>query len=562
MSKLLPSNFSRPEAGRLERLGYERHARDLALAASPDGHPRGLWFDEKAGERAVRWIEKFCRHHKGEWAGKPLVLEPWQRFIVMCLFGWKRRDGTRRFRKAWIEVPRKNGKTELAAAIAMFLLVADAEPGAEVYITATKKEQALICHEAARGMVRHSPRLKEHVFVPKAKRSNLVCRDSKMEVLASDYGTLDGLSPHGDVRDEVHAWTDHGLAGVLNTAMGSRRQPMTLEITTAGTYDKDGVGWQHHEYALEVLEAKFDDDRQFSFVACLDDGDDPWDPKVWAKANPNLNVSLKLDYVTEQADEARHNPRLANDFLRLHCNRWTHQVERWLNVERWNECDATPLDLAAYASAACYLGLDLSRTTDLTAAVFVFVLPVQEGEPTIALLPLFWLPQARLDDERLRGETRYHDWVARGFLTVTPGDVVDYAFIRRGVRDVVAKLKGFRECGFDPYNATQISTELQSDGLTMVEVRQGPPSLSEACKFLERRTLERKVLHGGNPIMAWCVGNAVVRSDANGNIAPDKARAKSKIDGVSAAVTALARYVVAPQRPKVSRYETRGFRRV
>jgi phage terminase large subunit-like protein len=540
----------------LERLAYERHESDLALTRQSGGHPKGFYYDESAAGHVVAWIEKYCRHHKGEWAGRPLLLEPWQKFIVGSLFGWKRADGTRRFRKAWIEIPRKNGKTELAAAIGLYLLVGDNEPGAEVYMTATKKEQALICHEASRGIVRQSPTLRRFVHVPRSKKSNLVCErlGAKLEVLASDYGSLDGLSPHGDIRDEVHAWTDHGLAAVLNTAMGARRQPLTLEITTAGTYDPDGVGWQHHDYAVQVLERAFEDERQFSFITGLDEGDDAWDARSWAKANPNLGVSLKMQYVKEQAEEARHNPRLANDFLRLHCNRWTQQVKRWLNIERWNECPTEPLDLNALTTTPCFGGLDLSKTTDLTAFVLIFILP--DG---LGLLPRFWIPTSKLDEERDRGERRYFDWVERGFITATPGDVVDYAFIREEVKRLGQRFRGIKDIGFDPYNATQIATELQSDGFSMVEVRQGPPSLSEACKLFERQILARKVFCGGNPVMGWCVSNAVVREDANGNIAPDKARAKSKIDGVSATVTGLARYVVAPHARK-SVYETRGFK--
>ena len=250
--------------GKWERLARERQARDLALAAQPGGHPRGIWYDPAAGERVVKFIETYCRHHKGEWAGKLLKLEEWQRAdVIRPLFGWRRADGTRRYRRAWVEIPRKNGKTELAGAIAVYLLVADGEAGAEVYSTATKQDQAKILFDAAREIVKASPALSKRVKAFKQKGGGLYCEalGSKMAPLASDSGTLDGLNPHGDIRDEVHAWRDHALASVLDTATGARRQPLTLEITTAGTYDETAVGWDHHDYACKVLDGTFEDDR-------------------------------------------------------------------------------------------------------------------------------------------------------------------------------------------------------------------------------------------------------------------------------------------------------------
>lgn len=532
-------NPERP-IGRLERLCLERMEREHELARN--GHPKGYWYDAAAGDYAVRWIEKYCRHHKGEWKGKRLILQETQRWTIRNVFGWRRPDGTRRFRKSWEEVPRKNGKTEKAAATGVFMMVGDNEPGAEVYTTATAKEQAEICHTAAREMVMQSPELNQFVRVPKKKAGNLICErlGSKMQILSSDFGTLDGLSPHGDIRDEVHAWTDHDLAGVLNTAMGARRQPLTLEVTTAGLYDPESVGWQHHDYAVSILEdPEFVDDRQFVYITTMDEGDDPFDPATWWKANPNLGVSLYPDFIAEQANEAKRNPRLLNDFLKYHLNRWVNVVRRWFNMERWRACP-NKIDIDALTGLPCYGGLDLSRTTDLTAWVNVFILPNEE----IALLPRFWLPQEKLDEElRSKGQHKYKNWVDAGFITATPGSTVDYGFIKRQIKEDVARFK-HREIGFDPYNANQTTTELLAEGVPMVEVRQGPATLSAACKYFEGLVLGRRV-HHNNPVMSWCVGNAVSRSDANDNIAPDKKRAKDKIDGVSATVNALSRFVVA-----------------
>jgi len=442
-------------------------------------------------------------------------------------------------------VPTHN--TETAAGTGVFLMTGDNEPGAEVYMTATAKEQASICHKAAREMVKQSPELSQFVTVPKREHGNLVCASlgSKMQILSSDFGTQDGLSPHGDIRDEVHAWKDHELDGVLSTAMGARAQPLTVEVTTAGVYDKEGVGWQHHDDAQFLLEnPEHLDDRKFIFISGMDEGDDPYDPATWWKANPNLGVSLYPDFIAEQANEAKRNPRKYTAFLQYHLNVWTSVVSRWFNMERWRECPSKPLDLEKLRGALCFGGLDLSRTTDLTAFVLVFILPNNE----IALLPRFWLPQEKLDEElKKKGQSKFKYWMEAGLLVGTPGASVDYQFIEKQVKEDNARFKP-KEIGYDRYNADRSVSELQAAGLPMVEVAQGPLSLSAACKFLEGAVLNRRVHHGGHAVLTWCFGNAVPKVDSNGNISPDKARSRDKIDGVSASVTALSRYM--PFMPK------------
>lgn len=522
--------------GKLERLCYERHARDLELAKQKGGHPRGLKFDDAAGERVIAFVEGFCRHHKGEWARKPLTLEEWQKTVLRMLFGWKRADGTRRFRKAWIEVPRKNGKTELAAALALYLLVADNESGAEVYCTGTTRDQAKIAWSAAVAMVKQNPDLLRFL---KTFRATVTCErlGSKLEPLSSDFGTLDGLSPHGDIRDEVHAWQDEGLASVLDTATGARRQPMTIEITTAGTYDRESVGWRHHDYAVRVLEGTFDDDRQFAFIAAIDEGDDPWDPATWSKANPNLGVSLKADYIAEQAELAKRQPSFTNEFLRLHLNRWTQQVTRWLSMDRWAACPSAPINETDLEGRACWGGLDLASKLDLTA--FVLVFPNADG--SLVLLPRFWLPESTVDFQLKQGRAHYAQWARDGWLRTTPGEVVDYEFIVAEIVELSQRY-ALREIAFDPWNASGISTQLgEHHGITMVETRQGVKTLSEPAKNLEALIVSKKIHHGGNPVLAWMVGNAVVRRDVNGNIAPDKEKASDKIDGVVATIMAMSR---------------------
>ena len=544
--------------GKLERLYLERQARDLET-----GPARGLVWDPAAGDRVVGFIEGYCRHHKGEWAGKPLLLEPWQKDLVRTVFGWKRKDGTRRFRTMYVEVPRKNGKSELAAALGLYLLVADGEPGAEVYSSATMRDQARIVWSAAAAMVKASPELKRFV---KAYRSNLhVDRlGSKFEPLSADSNTLDGLNPHGNIVDELHAHRNRGVWDVLDTAMGARRQPMTCAITTAGSFEPEAIGWQLHDYAQKVLEGVFQDDAFFGFIAAADEGDDYFGAEAQAKANPNYGVSVKPEYLAKQAEKAQRQSGFTNEYLRLHLNVWTRQVTRWLSLERWSECEApVPANGSAWLLAEerekalegkpCYGGLDLSSKLDLSALVLAFP---GTGD-VVDLVARFWLPEATIENYGRRGQRQFEAWVREGWLTATPGDVIDYEFIRAEVNDL-AKRFGLRELAFDPWGATDLATRLAGDGVAMVECRQGYKSLSEPSKDLEARVVARKVRHAHNPILRWCVSNAVVARDPAGNIKPNKEKATERIDGVVAAVMALSRLIV-QKAAEPNPYQDRGF---
>ena len=542
MGNLLPAKRT---IGKLERLARARHARDLELAGGPgwsDRHPSGFWFDQEAGDYVVRWIQKFGRHHKGEWAGRPLILEPWQGANVSSIFGWKRAAGTRRFRRAWWEVPRKNGKTQIAGGVGLYLLVGDNEPGAEVYTTATKKDQAWICHEAARQMVKRSEELRKIVKVPKNRMANLTCEmlGSFMAILASDHGTLDGPMPHGDIRDEVHAWADAGLAEVLDTASGSRRQPLTLEITTAGVYNPEGVGTPHPEYAVDVLEGRLEDDALFVFISALDEGDeDFWDPALWWKASPNLGVSLKLDYMQDQANRALSQPSALNGFLTKLLNRWTQQVDRWLPEDRYRKAEDSKFTEEQLVGLECVGGIDLSLREDVTALVLVFRRP----DGGLDMTCRFWLPQETIDEERTKGRGFWQKWADQGWLTAIPGAVIQHSYVRDAVNET-SKRFNLTAVAYDPAEANLLAGELSEDGFSMVLARQGKLTLSEPSKLLEATIFQSKLRvtgppGGPNPIFRWMVGNAVVTRNANGDIQPDKAKARGKIDGISAAVTAM-----------------------
>lgn len=538
--------------GRLERLYRERMERDrerLPLL--------GYWFDEEDADRVVAFFETYLRHHKGEWAGHLFVLEPWQKEILREAFGWKRPDGTRRYRTVWIEVARKNGKTEMGAGIGDFMLVFDQEPGAEVYSSATKRDQAKILFDAAKAMVQQSPELKRYI---KAHRANMSCQalGSKFEPLSADGDKLDGLNAHCNLIDEVHAHKDRLVYDVLVTSMGARRQPMTVIITTAGTYDPEQIGWQLHDKAVKVLEGVVEDESFFAYIAAADKDDDWKDPATWEKANPNLGVSVKYSYMEEMCGKAQTEPSFLNTFLRLHLNIWTQQVTRWISPDDWKKCARKRLSLELFRDRPCFGGLDLSTTQDITA--FALVFPPYREKRDWAVFPWFWVPEHQTTEKVKKGLEPYDVWVRGGHLHETPGNVVDYEFIKATVLGL-AKEYRVREIAYDPWNATQTAVDLENKGCTMVEVRQGYASMSEPSKEFERLVVSGQLQHGDHPVLNWMANNVAVASDPAGNIKPNKDPKKGsvgKIDGVVATINAISRAMVFVKGESV--YEDRGVR--
>jgi phage terminase large subunit-like protein len=543
----------------------------LALSLAPGGHPKGFYFDEAAALRAVAFIQKFCCHYKGEWAGQPFILSEWELFVVMCFFGWKRKDGLRRFRVAWIEVARKNGKSELISAIGLYLMVADGESGAEIYSTATKEDQAKIVWTTAKEMVKRSDALKQFITI-RQKQLSCLRLTSFFRPLGADSTTLDGLNPHGHLCDEIHAHRDRGVFDVMITALASRRQPATFIITTAGVYDPESIGWELHDYALQILDGALEDDEFFAIVFAADvpekvgDEDAPfWQLEAeWEKANPNIGISVKLDYLRQQCETAERRTSFLNTFKRLHLNVWTQQLTKWLAIEKWNACAVNPRGLEQFRGRIAYLGLDLSTKLDITA--LAIDMPGDDDSHDLAWM--FFVPEGRVRERAAeKRKPDYAQWVDDGWLIATPGDVIDYDFIRVKIAELRGLLK-VRQLGYDPWNATQLATQLQQEGWSvdpeaqkeqLVEMRQGMRTLSEPCKVFETATISGKFRHDGNPVMRWMVDNTVIRSDANGNIAPDKRSASGKIDGVVASVMALGRSIITPP-PLQSVYERRTLR--
>jgi phage terminase large subunit-like protein len=527
----------------LERLACQRHLDDLER-----GPARGLRFDAQAAVDAVDFFAILPLTTGRERQMRQLVLQPWQAFIAGSLWGWYREDGRRRFRKAYIELPRKNGKSTFCAGFALRLAFFDGESRAEVYCAATKREQAKRVFDEAAAMVRRTPGLKTRIQTAVGSLYSTTS-GSKLAPLGADADTTDGLNISGAIVDELHAHKTRAMVDVLDTGTSARDQPMTIEITTAG-FDRQTICYEHHEYSQRLLEGVFEDDSWFTFITGIDPGDDWADERVWSKANPNLHISVDIEDLRAKAAKAARVPTDQNTFRRLHLNEWTEQEDRWLDIAAWQAC-AGAVDETELEGEPCYIGLDLSSTRDLTAYVLLFRRP----DDTYAVLPRFFLPAARV---AMRAERRdrvpLDSWVRDGLLVATPGDVVDQGLVRAALNED-AKRFDVRELCVDPWNATALTSQLQEDGFTVVEIRQGYKTLSPPTKELETLVLSKRLIHGGHPVLTWCASNVAV--DPAGNIKPSKRRARDRIDGIAALVTALSRAMVQAA-PVESIYLTRG----
>lgn len=529
------------------KLACQRTIHDLDTA-----HERGLVFDERAAKVAIAFFS-ILHHYKGEWAGTRIELEPWQQFLIWSLFGWKHEDGRRRFRTAYLECARKNGKSTLAAGVGLYLMVADGEPGAEIYTAATKRDQARIAHQAATEMVRSSPQLKREINIFKDNLHSLDTA-SKFEPLGRDSNSLDGLNCHGVIADEVHAWKSRDMWDVLETSTGARRQPLMFAITTAG-FDRHSFCYQLHDYTEKVLAGTVEDDSFFGIIYTLDEEDDWQDESLWTKANPNLGVSKKWDDMRRKLARAQEMPAALNAFLRLELNQWTQAETRWIDGEAWRRCGEVPVDEEKLIGRSCYAGLDLSTTTDISAFVLVFP-PETEGEP-YQVVPRFWIPEDNMHERVRRDRVPYDAWVRHGYMEATPGNVIDYEWILVQI-DKDAQRYDIQEIAFDRWGATRITIQIQERGLELVQFGQGYVSMSPPMKELEKLILSQKIAHGADPVLAWMADNLVARQDPAGNIKPDKEKSIERIDGIVALIMGLDRALRKEGRPE-SVYKSRGI---
>ena len=525
------------------KLAAARHLRDLGRQQT-GAFP--YYFDQAEAADRIAFF-RLARHVKGEWAGQPIHLQGWQQFKVGSVFGWKRAaDGLRRFRVAYQEVPRGSGKSTTAGGMGINLAFFDGEPGAEVYVAATKRDQARITFEAARQMVLRSPKLRQRIQVLTNNLHNPITA-SKLEPLGADADSLDGLRVHAAIVDELHAHQTRAVVDVLDSATGTRRQPLLYYITTAGS-DRLSVCWAHHEYTRQVLEQVFDDETWFGFIACADEGDDPFDPRTWRKANVNLGVSVKLDDLQRKADVARRQPGALNEFLRKHLNVWTSTSERFFDMSAWGEC-RTAIPEADLAGLPCFAGLDLGQTDDFSAFALVWVLP----DGRLAIRMRYWVPQSAV--ERFPNRP-YTAWTKARLLTITDGDMADLDHIEDEVREHCLA-QGVRELAFDKRFASQLALHLQGAGILCIDTPQGY-QLNEALRKLSSAVADGRLCHGNDPILAWMAGNAQVRTGRYGELRLDKERSGDKVDGISALSMALSRIIAQPV-AKPSIYDVENF---
>ena len=512
-------------------------------------------YDKAKADRAVKFIENLC-HTKGKWAGKRFWLLPWQEQLIRDIFGIVKPDGYRQFRTAFVEICKKVGKSELAAAVALYLLYADNEPSAEVYGAAADRQQASIVFDVAKQMVEMSPALlKRSKLMTATKRIVNYGNSGYYQVLSAEVGGKHGFSVSGLVFDEIHTQPNRQLYDVLTKGSSDARQnPLHFIITTAGT-DRHSIAYELHTKAVDILEGRRVDPTFYPVVYGLKDDEDWEDEANWYKVNPSLGYTVDIERLRDAYREAKQNPADEVTFKWLRLNMWVSSTVAWIPdaiFMKGNE----EIDLAALEGRDCYGGLDLSSTGDITALVLMF--PPRDEDEKYILLPFFWVPEETIPQRVKAASVPYDIWERQGYLLSTEGNVIHYDFIEKFINDLAEKYH-IVEIAVDRWNATQMIQNLEGDGFTMVLFGQGFASMSGPTKDFYRLLMEGKIVHGGHPVLRWMAGNVVVDTDPAGNIKVTKAKSKEKIDGIVAAIMALDRCIRNQTEPQGSVYDERGL---
>lgn len=488
-------------------------------------------------------------HVKGPLADEPILLEPWQLFILTTVFGWVKPDGKRRFRRSYIEVPRGNAKSTLSSAVGLYMLSADSEGGAEVYSLATTRDQARIVFGDAQTMARKSAGFRSRFGVDVgAHNIHVLTSGSKFEALSAEGSTLDGLNIHFGCIDELHAHKTRTVYDVVETGTGKRDNSLLWVITTAGS-NRAGICYEVRTFVTKVLDGVIADDSQFGIIFGLDADDDWATEAALAKANPNWNTSVRPDVLLALQAKAMRLPSAVNNFKTKHLNEWVNADTAWLDMRAWDACADPGLDLDAFAGEPCWIGLDLASKIDIAALVLVFAHPGVDGG--WAVFGRYWLPEATVVATE---NSQYAGWAHTGRLTVTPGNVIDFGWIEAELSELVSRF-AVQAVAFDPFQATQLSTRMLAEGLPMIEMRPTVLNFSEPMKTLEALVLQKKLTHDGDPVLAWMASNVVAHLDAKDNIYPRKERPENKIDGIVALIMALSRALAGPAAAARSIYE-------
>lgn len=511
-------------------------------------------YDKKKADRAVTFIENLC-HTKGKWAGTPFWLLPWQEQLIRDIFGIVKPDGNRQFRTAFVEICKKVGKSELAAAVALYLLYADNEPSAEVYGAAADRQQASIVFDVAKQMVEMSPALmKRSKLMGATKRIVNYSNAGYYQVLSAEVGGKHGFSVSGLVFDEIHTQPNRQLYDVLTKGSSDARQnPLHFIITTAGN-DRHSIAYELHTKAVDILEGRRVDPTFYPVVYGLKDDEDWEDEANWYKVNPSLGYTVDIERLRDAYREAKQNPADEITFKWLRCNMWVSSTVAWIPdaiYMRGNE----PIDMDALAGRDCYAGLDLSSTGDITALVLIF--PPRDEEEKYVLLPYFWIPEETIPRRVKANSVPYDIWEKQGYIMSTEENVIHYDFIEKFIMDLSEKYH-ILEIAVDRWNATQMIQNLEGEGFTIVPFGQGFSSMSAPTKEFYRLLMEGRIIHGGNPVLRWMAGNVVIDTDPAGNIKVTKAKSKEKIDGIVAAIMALDR-CIRQEGQSGSVYDERGL---
>ena len=512
-------------------------------------------YDVDAADYAVMFIESLC-HTKGTWARKPFELIDWQEQIIRDIFGVLKPNGYRQFNTAYIEIPKKHGKSELAAAVALLLTCGDGEERAEVYGCAADRQQASIVFNVAADMVRMCPALSKRVkILDSQKRLIYQPTGSIYQVLSADVGNKHGFNTHGVVFDELHTQPNRKLFDVMTKGSGdARMQPLYFLITTAGN-DTKSICYEIHRKAKDIIEGRNIDHTFYPVIYGAEEADDWTNPKVWKKANPSLGITVGIDKVKDACESAKQNPGEENSFRQLRLNQWVKQAVRWMPMDKWDKCEfaVSEDDLEG---RVCYGGLDLSSTTDITA--FVLVFPPEDEDDKYIILPYFWIPEDNLELRVRRDHVPYDVWERQGYLQTTEGNVVHYGYIEKFIESLGERFN-IREIAFDRWGAVQMVQNLEGMGFTVVPFGQGFKDMSPPTKELMKLVLEQKIAHGGHPVLRWMMDNIFIRTDPAGNIKPDKEKSTEKIDGAVATIMALDRAIRCGNDNGASVYDSRGL---
>lgn len=528
------------------RLAVERQAADLERQGDADWP----WvFDADKASRPCEFIE-LLPHIKGKWARdrRLIELEPWQCFVITTVFGWVHQDtGLRRYREAYIEVPRKNAKSTLSSGLALYMLAADGEHGAEVYSAATTRDQARIVFDDAKAMAERTPEMRQYLGVAILQHSITVAhRASKFTPLAAEGSTLDGLNVHFACIDELHAHKTRAVYDVIDTARGAREQSLLWNITTAGS-DRSGICYERRTHITKVLDNVIQDPSMFGVIYTIDDADDPMDPAVWAKANPNWGVSVLPDDMEAAARKASAMPSALSNYLTKRLNVWVSGESPWMDMRAWERCGETKLrDLAQYHGAKCWIGLDLAQKKDFAALSIAFESDFLVAGADGVYQPVRkWCVSTRLYLNELAvqesGNAHLSGWARSGYVQVTDGDITDFDVVADDLRRLCHDFD-VQEIAFDPALSMYFAGKLIEEGLPLVEISQRALFFTPPLLQVENLVLEKKLAHDANPVMSWMVSNLVVKvSKFNELRAPTKERPENKIDGPMAMLMALGR---------------------